>query len=600
MSQRPIAQAQPANTWPLTADSGVLQRKCACGGTPGPSGECEECRKKRGGLLQRSALTTQPRASIPPIVHDVLHSPGQPLDAATRAFMEPRFGHDFSKVRVHTDAWAAESAQAVRALAYTVNNRIVFNAGRFSPQSFDGQRLLAHELTHVIQQGSQASSLQTNLQIGLPDDTAEQQADRTAESIVQNLPVSGLLSAQPNVVRREEFKPWPGQIGTDVASTRSQEGSVIRERVLRTGAPNYGQLNPVLLEFDWSTCTLTSSMEINFVNPTEKSAQLSGARFTRLKNRLLEVANDKLNGWMKIQVGDNPACDVCRGKVIKINVVAREGSSSDAWSVELRKGTGRANASRIYEGGDNWFTALLGGVSDGTLWHEAGHIVLALPDEYPPEAGDLPRPADKINESDWSVMSSHDDYGRRAVMHPRHFSFMTAWLGRRYPDCNFDLMAEPFPLAIDILFAVTPSLGSKSGNLALLETIELAAGFSLEKKRRLRFLVGGYGSLLLAEDQESQSAFLAGVLLGLDYSTNRSKGGFGVRADLRLGGAYFTSGVPEDEKNRFLPNVGGSLTIGYAGPGGEIGVTGSAGKIFSPSQEDSPYFMLGIRFGVNL
>ncbi len=547
-------------------------------------------------MLQRSALGGGSIFSAPRIVHEVLNSSGQPLDTTTRAFMEPRFGHDFSKVRVHTDGKAAESAQAVNALAYTVGQSIVFNAGRFSPALPTGRRLLAHELTHVIQQDGRSNGLQPNLRIGPSHDSTEQQADRAANNIVQGLPVSGISPAPPNVVRREEFKPWPGQIGTDVPGTQKQQGDVISERVDR----NYGNLNPILLEFDWSLCTLTSTMEINFVNPKDKSAQLSSARFTRLKNRILEVANDKLNGWMKIQVGNDPACDVCRGKVIKINVVAREGSSSDAWSVELRKGTGRANASRIYEGGDNWLTSLLGGVSDGTLWHEAGHIVLALPDEYPPEAGDLPRPADKINESDWSVMSSHDDYGRRAVMHPRHFSFMTAWLGRRYPDCNFDLVAEPFPLAIDILFAATPSLGSKSGNLALLDTIELAAGFSLEKKRRLRFLVGGYGSLLLAEDQESQSAFLAGVLLGLDYSTNRSKGGFGVRADLRLGGAYFTSGVPEDEKNRFLPNVGGSLTLGYAGPRGEIGVTGSAGKIFSPSQEDSPYFMLGIRFGVNL
>src|SRR2546430_4522328 len=100
---------------------GLLQRKCACGGTPGPTGECEACRKKR---LQRksnnAAIETQNESEVPPIVHEVLRSPGQPLDRETRAFMEPRFGHDFSNVRVHTDAKAAESACAVSALAYTV------------------------------------------------------------------------------------------------------------------------------------------------------------------------------------------------------------------------------------------------------------------------------------------------------------------------------------------------------------------------------------------------------------------------------------------------------------------------------------------------
>src|SRR5437773_9984537 len=84
--------------------SGLLQRTCACGGTPGPTGECEECRKKR---LQRktrnSELGTRNDSFAPPIVHEVLRSPGQPLDPGTRALMEPRFGHYFSQVQVHTD-----------------------------------------------------------------------------------------------------------------------------------------------------------------------------------------------------------------------------------------------------------------------------------------------------------------------------------------------------------------------------------------------------------------------------------------------------------------------------------------------------------------
>ena len=89
----------------------------------------------------------------PPAVHSVLRSPGQPLDAATRAFMEPRFGHDFSKVRVHADERAAESANAVQARAYTVGSDVVFGAGEFSPATQAGKGLLSHELTHVVQQG---------------------------------------------------------------------------------------------------------------------------------------------------------------------------------------------------------------------------------------------------------------------------------------------------------------------------------------------------------------------------------------------------------------------------------------------------------------
>src|SRR5574337_1371923 len=96
----------------------LLQRKCTCGNhTRG--GECEECKDKKG-MLQHRMANENSAGGVPPIVHEVLRSPGQPLDPATRAFFEPRFSHGFSQVRVHTDARAAESVRAVNALAYTV------------------------------------------------------------------------------------------------------------------------------------------------------------------------------------------------------------------------------------------------------------------------------------------------------------------------------------------------------------------------------------------------------------------------------------------------------------------------------------------------
>jgi hypothetical protein len=88
------------------------------------------------------------------MVQAVLHSSGQPLNAGMRAFMEPRFGHDFSQVRVHTDTKAAESAQAVNALAYTVGREMVFGAGQYAPGTDAGRRLIAHEMAHVVQQSS--------------------------------------------------------------------------------------------------------------------------------------------------------------------------------------------------------------------------------------------------------------------------------------------------------------------------------------------------------------------------------------------------------------------------------------------------------------
>ena len=96
-----------------------------------------------------------PEATVseaPGMLHEVLRAPGQPLDAATRAFMEPRFGYDFSRVRVHTDATAAESARSVSAVAYTVGRDVVFGAGQYAPGQEAGRKLLAHELAHTIHQ----------------------------------------------------------------------------------------------------------------------------------------------------------------------------------------------------------------------------------------------------------------------------------------------------------------------------------------------------------------------------------------------------------------------------------------------------------------
>jgi Domain of unknown function (DUF4157) len=104
------------------------------------------------GMVQRKAIARQDTSEVPSIVPEVLNSPAQLLDPATRTFMESRFGHDFSQVQVHTDAKAAESAQAINALAYTVRKDIVFGARQYTPKTTEGKKLLAHELTHVVQQ----------------------------------------------------------------------------------------------------------------------------------------------------------------------------------------------------------------------------------------------------------------------------------------------------------------------------------------------------------------------------------------------------------------------------------------------------------------
>jgi Domain of unknown function (DUF4157) len=182
------------------ARSVLLQRKCTCGKVAGPTGECEECKKKResGPMLQRkggqAAAPSQVSTEAPPIVHDVLRSPGQPLDSGTRAFMEPRFGYDFSRVRVHADSRAAKSAEAVNAQAYTVGSNVVLGANQGGAGNLSHQRILAHELAHVVQQGGRQPG--GSLQVAPANDSAEGAADRAADQVLSGGPASNAVKAE--------------------------------------------------------------------------------------------------------------------------------------------------------------------------------------------------------------------------------------------------------------------------------------------------------------------------------------------------------------------------------------------------------------------
>jgi hypothetical protein len=112
---------------------------------------------------------------------------GRPLDGHVRADMEQRFGTDFGDVRVHTDGKASDSAEAIDAHAYTVGSNVVFQRDRYAPDTDDGRRMLAHELTHVVQQRSgpvDGTPAAGGISLSDPSDRFEQEAARNAERIV--------------------------------------------------------------------------------------------------------------------------------------------------------------------------------------------------------------------------------------------------------------------------------------------------------------------------------------------------------------------------------------------------------------------------------
>ena len=178
----------------LAPTSGVLQRQCACGTHTMGGGQCADCAKSKSGLQRKLAIgashdpleqeadrvadqvmaatanptvnSTPPRiqrftgqatgenGTAPASVDRVLANSGRTLDPALQQDMEQRFGHDFSRVRVHTGGAAEQSARDVNAHAYTVGHDMVFGAGQFAPSTLAGRHLLAHELTHVVQQSA--------------------------------------------------------------------------------------------------------------------------------------------------------------------------------------------------------------------------------------------------------------------------------------------------------------------------------------------------------------------------------------------------------------------------------------------------------------
>ena len=212
-----------------------IQRACSCGGG------CPKCRaEQQPGEEYENSQTKRVQASdtdqvaAPPIVHEILRSPGQPLDSSTRAFMEARFGYDFSQVRVHTGAAAEKSAREVNAHAYTAGHHVVFGASRFAPETQAGRRLIAHELTHVVQQSGMGTA-----HVGQND----HQRGQSILPVLPNLQPSFLRSGmalQRKPVERPDIKPVPALAPLEVVA---QEAAKL---VLKNYAADKIPAGPVL------------------------------------------------------------------------------------------------------------------------------------------------------------------------------------------------------------------------------------------------------------------------------------------------------------------------------------------------------------------
>lgn len=235
----------PARRAPSTRAPSPPRLQRACAGCAEKQDQEQVARRAHDGR-------TGP-ALAPEIVGEVLGSgTGRALDAGTRAYFEPRFGHDFAEVRVHDDRRADESARSVRALAYTVGSHVVFRAGAFSPATAHGRRLLAHELAHVVQQadasprswapaGGRSSApaggaASRSLAVVPAGDRSEREADRIADAVVRadaRAPAGGREASPhpaPRVARQADSEEEPAA---------APEAAV--EDAARVAAPAVGQ-----------------------------------------------------------------------------------------------------------------------------------------------------------------------------------------------------------------------------------------------------------------------------------------------------------------------------------------------------------------------
>lgn len=252
MNTRAQGQAKPLPKPSFTpARTNLIQRKCACGGTPGPDGECAACRAKRlqwqsaaqpmqdqaaaVGDAARSdhhfgevrikpearspatpasisspqdvteaAPTTQPPIDLSSAFSSIIQreAAGQSLTQESRESMERLFGHDFSTVRLHQDSRAVQVARLVHANAFAVGEHIFWGMPEVSPTSLQGRQLLGHELVHVLQQRQMSARSSSMLNIELADSGAsEREAERIAADVVRATPAALAHEASPKTER---------------------------------------------------------------------------------------------------------------------------------------------------------------------------------------------------------------------------------------------------------------------------------------------------------------------------------------------------------------------------------------------------------------
>jgi Domain of unknown function (DUF4157) len=459
------------------------EEPCCSGCATG--GNCEEPVVQRAA--DSSQVAQQPLSLESERQLQALTTGGEALPPQEREFFEQRLGDDLGDVRIHRDSMAQEAAQTIHARAFTVGSHIGFGAGHWSPQTSSGRHLIAHELAHVRQSGR-----------------ADSGGSADAGS-VRRQPASPVPEPEP------PFRPAPGLLGKETGRTTTDQSRRIEVTIRRTD--RCGPQDVDLIFDPDSDCSIETGRDVEFVPSPVAASRLSSADFETLAQRFLDQANTYLDGWFAIRISGGPGCTApCQDRQMPIHV--RINRSKGGQKIVLSGGSAREDTGSFHPSTGDW-----------TLRHEASHIALGTADEYE-ESGVPCREGENVEERDWSLMAKPNLWGRRSLLHPRHFSHIVTWFEREFPGCRIELipLRDPRPLDFDIQLSMG-AVGMGAGR-GLAVDAGFRFGFPLDHLRNWAFSVGPHAHLLTTTaDGESRDAYLLGLRFGLERRFTPSAGG---------------------------------------------------------------------------
>ena len=528
-------------------------------------------------------------------VRRVLGEDGEPLSARVRADLEPGFGADFSTVRVHADRAANTSARQLGARAYTVGQHIVFGQNQFAPSTAAGRELLAHELTHTIQQGrvngipDQMTSRPDGVEavareMGARDSGARALAG-AAPSIAPSGPAIARDEGTAEVVDTVTQFQQQGTVASatmqrDEFRTHAEAQQARQARAQGTQAPQAMDTGFAKVSMDTVTGAVTvpitvavraatpGDIGLDPKPPKNPSFAIASARVNRIADRFVAEVNAGLNNWFTLYV---PPCQGVpfAGRELPITVkVTRTSAGGADFTVAVSPDGGRSFVSPsakvvlLYAGDD---------LGPGTLRHEGAHMALGVPDEYRETDPVLRQqaPLQKSDERvfhDWTLAGDESDWGTFAMLRERHFSFVPVFASQvlaslHHPECVPVLheARRPQPL----LLRASEGLGYSSyGGGSFHVEAGIDAGRFLDRERSWRAFLGAHGQAFVGY----HPAFLIGARLGFEHKWRSSQ--LGPTAEV-----YGETGAAAEL------GPGGRGTAPFAGAGASLGLSSwSSGK----------------------